>query len=60
MITRSSPSAAPIRARLLAAMVYNREFRSAGEVIEMSAREFKRFYNSGHVEQAPEKQPEKK
>ena len=59
MITRSSASAAPVKVKLLVAMVYNREFRSAGEVIEMSAREFKRFYNSGHVESAPEAQPDK-
>jgi hypothetical protein len=55
MITRTPASVAPVKAKLLVAMVYNREFRSAGEVIEMSAREFKRFYNSGHVDKLPEK-----
>ena len=55
MMIRTPVSSAPVKAKLLVAMVYNREFRSAGEVVEMTAREFKRFHNSGHVEQAPEK-----
>ena len=54
MITRTS-TAPPVRAKLLVDMVYDREFRSAGDVIEMTAREFKRFFNSGQVEPAPAK-----
>lgn len=55
MITRSATSAAPVKAKLLVGMVYNREFHAAGAIVEMSAREFTRYSNRGQVEPAPAK-----
>ena len=53
MLQSSSQSRPPVRAKLLVDMVYHRERRSAGEVIEMPYLEYAALRHRNVVEEAP-------